>query len=422
MEVIAVTTSRERAILVRLYSTTLINCMSDAVAAVVLPLAFYARTGSVALAASLAAATSFSQLIFAVPLGALADRLPRRTIVITGYLCETLSFVVLAALVQTSPNWWLVAGLGCVRGCVSELGSAASAGYVTQVLGRDLLLRYHSRVETVEGIAAILGPPLAGAVVWLVGPSLGLLVPAGLSLFSGLVFILLPDVPVPVHATRRTRTGVAALIADALEGLAYCMRHRVLAAMVLVQFALGTTTASYVFGVVTHLRDVLGLPTHMVGIVMAASGVGGIVGSFIWERLVPLRRGLHLIVVAFISIAFLLAVFPWYPSVVGAAVILFVLDTAWVAVFIYAGSLEQFVSGDGMLARVSAVSGTAFLLASLLATALAARILPVLGPRAFMGAIAAACLPAIIAVGALIRRGLSPEQSGATDSTVMTTG
>lgn len=409
----------QRRVYLRLYTTSLVNCFSDAVTALVLPLAFYARTGSVALAATLAAATTLPQLVLAIPLGALADRLPRRRVVIAGYLTEAVCLAVLALLIAVYPSWLAVVVVGCVRGTVSELGVAASAGYVTQVLGRESLLRYHSRVETIEGVAAIAGPPLAGAAVWLVGASWGLAVPAGLSALNAIIYSWLPVVsrppsPEPAGGPSGRLAGV---VRDAVAGLRYVASHPVLRAMVLVQLALGATTASYAFGVVTHLRADLALSNEVVGVVMAASGVGGILGSLVWERIVPVGRALHLLTGAFGVIAAVLAAFCLVPGPVSAALALLVLDACWVAVFIYAGTLEQYVSHDVMLARVESVSGSVFLLASVLTTAAASQVIPHAGPAAFMVLAAATCLPALASLVGLVVRGQQPRAvaSGAAD-------
>ena len=90
----------------RLYSTTLINLIADAVVQVALPLAFLSATGSVFLAALLAGATLLTQLILTLPLAAIADMLPRRPIVIAGYVVEASCLAFLGVML-----WFGVSGL-----------------------------------------------------------------------------------------------------------------------------------------------------------------------------------------------------------------------------------------------------------------------------------------------------------------------
>ena len=266
----------------KLYSTTLINLIADAVVQVALPLAFLSATGSVSLAALLAGATLLTQLILTLPLAAVADMLPRRPIVIAGYVAEASCLAFLGVMLWFGvSNIIVFIGVGCLRGAASQFGVAASSGYIPQLLGRESLLRYNSRVETIEGVAAIGGPTLAGGIVSLLGGPIALAVPALMSAVNAVVYRALPDRPAP-SPTKMSLTGAIAprrIVTQITDGFTYVLRSRLLVSAQLVQFALGATTAGYIYGVVVYLKSSLDVPSWQVGFLLAASGVGGIAAS-----------------------------------------------------------------------------------------------------------------------------------------------
>ncbi|WP_368492317.1 MFS transporter [Cutibacterium sp.] len=141
----------------------MINLIGDAIAQLALPLAFLYATGSIKLASTLAGVTLMTQLVLSLPLAAVSDRLPRRRIVFAGYLVEGICLTVLGWLLLGGfANFVLVTLVGIMRGGASQFGVAASSGYVPQLLGRDAMLKFNSRVETIEGVAAIGGPSISG--------------------------------------------------------------------------------------------------------------------------------------------------------------------------------------------------------------------------------------------------------------------
>lgn len=153
-----------------LYLSTAVGLLGESIATVGLPLAILHATGSIALAGTLVAAGEVPALILALPLGAIADRLPRRPVVLAGHIGKVVCIAALTLLLAlnrfTLPAAILIGG---VRGLFSQFAEAAFAGYVPTVLGRRSLLRYNSRLEVIEGGAALAGPSIGGGVVQFVG-------------------------------------------------------------------------------------------------------------------------------------------------------------------------------------------------------------------------------------------------------------
>ncbi|SDU80381.1 Predicted arabinose efflux permease, MFS family [Arcanobacterium phocae] len=356
----------------KLYTTMLINLIGDAIAQLALPLAFLYATGSIVLASTLATATLTTQLFLTLPLAAIADRLPRRKIVFAGYLVEgacltALGWLLLGGVV----NLAIIVLIGVIRGAVSELGSAASAGYVPQVLGRESMLKFNSRVETIEGVAAIGGPSISGGLVGILGGAYAMFVPAILSFLNGAIYSRLPDKPTLRKDGNEKKFSLRVIAHDVCEGIGYVVKSRTLAAMMAVQFALGATTAGYAYGVVVHLDVNLDLTPWQVGFTMAASGVGGIIASLVLERFVPLKNYRSVLLLSLMGVGVILGTYWLVNSVALASAGLFFLDFCWVGLFIYSGTLSQYVTDDEHLSRVDSIGGLVFLGASSISALLA---------------------------------------------------
>ena len=382
----------------RLYSTTLINLIADAVVQVALPLAFLSATGSVSLAALLAGATLLTQLILTLPLAAVADMLPRRPIVIAGYVVEASCLALLGVMLWFGvANAIVFIGVGCIRGAASQFGVAASAGYIPQLLGRESMLHFNSRVETIEGVAAIGGPTLAGGIVGLLGGPIALAVPALMSALNAVLYRVLPDRPAPSATTMSMTRAMSPrrILSQISDGFSYVRRSRLLVSAQLVQFALGATTAGYIYGVVVYLKSSLDVPSWQVGFILAASGVGGIAASLLLERFIPIEYYRIVIIIALLGVLAILIGFTFVENLFILAAGLFLLDCCWVAVFIYVGTLSQYVTNDEHLARVDSVETLVFLGASSLSTLLAGAIIPTHGVTWYLTAISVATLPAI---------------------------
>lgn len=402
--------SPESTIFVRLYSTRTTGLLGDAISSLALPLAFLAKTGSVTLAATLVAAAQVPQFVLALPLGTVADRVPRKPLVICGCVAEAGALAALSLMLLLGhPGFVGVVCLGAVRGAFGQLGVSAAAGYVPQMLGRDNLLRYHSRVETVEGVATIVGPPVSGGLVGAVGGPLALMFPAGASLINAFVFGFLPAAPRPATHRAHPDCGTDGVIVGTARGIRYALTHRLQFALLLASMALGTTTTSYVFGVVVHLREGLQLSPGWLGVVMACSGLGGLVGSLIVQRVFTVGQGRCVLIGALIVVGAGLVALPHVFSPVLAGCVLFVLDFAWVTCFIFCGTLRQYDVPEDFLARVESINGLAFTLGAAVASGYAALVINSVGVTILLTVVGSSVIVPIAALVAALERDDSAE-------------
>ncbi|YCK38112.1 MFS transporter [Actinomadura sp. ATCC 39365] len=109
-------------------------------------------------------------LAFLLVGGAVADRLPRRTVLLAAHLGSALTQGGVAALLLTGRYALLpVAALGLLNGALAAFTTPALRGIVPQLVPRDRLLQANALLGSVRNATKILGPSLSGIAVAVVG-------------------------------------------------------------------------------------------------------------------------------------------------------------------------------------------------------------------------------------------------------------
>ncbi len=234
-------------------------------------------------AVGIAAVVRFVPSAIAAPFLALpGDRFPRER-VLTVIEALRGGFVVAAGLVAaTSANPPLVYGLMAAAAVVSSpLRSIQFALLPALATKPEELVAANVGLASIEGLGGLVGPAVGGALLAVRGPAAAIWITGIGFVFAALVVV---RVRVPLRFARSG--GEARPLVAAFEGIREIVTDRsprvivgLFFAQTIVRGALG------VFVVVTAI-DVLHLGTDGVGYLLAAVGVGGLVGGVITLTLV----------------------------------------------------------------------------------------------------------------------------------------
>jgi MFS family permease len=149
--------------------------------------------------AVLVAAGAFLPLGLVSPIGgALADRLPRRPMLIAGNVAEGLVAVAIAILVARGPASPLaLLGLVAVQGCAAALVGPFQQAILPDLVPRSEFLAAASLNSALFNLGRIVGPALAGATVAAFGYPVAFVANAVsfLAVVAALAFIRLPAPP-----------------------------------------------------------------------------------------------------------------------------------------------------------------------------------------------------------------------------------
>ena len=279
--------------------------------------------------------------------------------------------------------------------------------------------RLWERVNAVDSngylVATILGPPLAAALVTLVGGATTLIL---IGILYGGAAVAMIGAPDPISATAST----GRLLVDAWDGVKYTVRNRTLRGLGVAISLLNVSGGMVTIVVPLIVIDRLRAPEVIVGLVFAVSGVAGMVAALVAGRIDSRGREWYLLVVpmAGIAVADLLLL-------VGAGAATAALGVAFVALGLAVGgalngpmdvglfTIRQRRTDPAWMGRAFAVSMAFNFVGYPIGAALAGAIAAFSIETAIVVGAAASVVAGVAAAVMIPRR--APELSGRSDAT-----
>src|SRR6266478_7838147 len=180
----------------------------------------YQLTGSKALLGIVAAAASAPMLFFATWGGWVADRYPKRSVIVVTQISSMILSLAMAALVWTKVvQPWQIIVLAVLGGITMAFDMPARQSFVIEMTSREDLMNAISLNSSAFNCARIVGPSVAGLLMAHLGIALCFLFD-GLSFLPVIAGLLLMRLPQHRHvATESSSLG------QALEGFRYVWEH-----------------------------------------------------------------------------------------------------------------------------------------------------------------------------------------------------
>ena len=242
-----------------------------------------------------AAVRSLPVLVLALPAGYVADRFDRRVIVLCTTTAATIASGALGVLtIANAVDINTVLVLAAVLGITNAFEMPARQSYVSELVRKRNLANAIALNSLLFNSARVVGPAIAGILVALVGPGWAFLVNSlsYLAVIAGLVMISRAHIP---------RVGVAARSAVP-EVLAY-LRSEPRVTMLLGLLAAQTIFASGPFILAPSLAQDLGQGPEGLGVLLAASGAGAVVGGLRLAATAGRSSRWHILAAAGIALA-----------------------------------------------------------------------------------------------------------------------
>jgi MFS family permease len=340
----------------QLWSASTLSNLADGLVKIGLPLVAVTLTDSPGLVAGVTLAVTLPWLLFALPAGALADRVDRRVAMVTANVVRAAGVAVLAvALVlwlESSPAAiWALYAVALLLGTAETIYDTCAQSILPQVVARDQLQRANGRLLAAELTAnEFVGPPLGGLLV-AAGVMAAFATPAALwAAAVGTLLLLRGNFAVP-RAEERTTVR-----ADVAEGLRYLWRHRLLRTLAgmtgLFNLATNATFAVFVLYAVGP-DSAMGLTEVTYGLLFATLALGSLVGALLADpiiRRLGRSRSLFLGILGGVGTVGIAAV-TTAPLVIATAFIIGGITNAlWNVVAV---SLRQRITPDRILGRIN---------------------------------------------------------------------
>jgi MFS family permease len=235
----------------------------------------YQLTGSKALLGVVAAAASAPMLFFATWGGWVADRYPKRSVIVMTQICSMILSLTMAVLVWTRVvQPWHIIVLAILGGVTMAFDMPARQSFVIEMTSREDLMNAISLNSSAFNCARIIGPSIAGLLMANVGIAMCFFIDgvSFIPVIAGLLLMRLPKRGSQIESE-------SGPIGQALEGFRYVFQHRRVLTILSLFTVVGIFGWSYSVLMPAFARDVLHLGANGYGLLMAGSGVGALVGA-----------------------------------------------------------------------------------------------------------------------------------------------
>lgn len=291
-------------------------------------------------------------LLFSIPGGVVADRFPKRTVLLITQSCAGLLAASLAILVVTDRvELWHVYALALGLGTVNAIDMPTRQAFVSEMVGRDDLMNAIALNSTVFNTGRIVGPAVAGVVYAWQGPALCFALNAlsYLAVLGGLLAMRLERT-----VTSREGTGLQRM----QEGLAFIRVTPVITMPVTLIAIVATFGLNFNVWIPLLAKKEFDLGADGFGVLMSAVGIGSLAGAlflaFSGRGPRPRQLLLTAIVLGTAEVALAVAGVAGLP-VASAFVVLPVMGFAMACTNAMANTIVQTASPQALRGRVMSV-------------------------------------------------------------------
>src|SRR5579863_2016194 len=263
------------------------------------PLLIVGLTRSIAAAGLAYSLGQLPYALLSLPAGALVDRWPRKRVMIICTFCLMVfvASIPLALLLTGGPlRLLLLYAIAFGMGAISLFDELAKQAARAWVVPKSQLTTAVAQNELIVGSCSLLGPALGS---WLF--SITRLLPFVTDALSSLILLSsLLSIRSPMQDERRPRRHH--LLLEVREGLIWLWEHEVVRSIVLISSYVNLTITASVLLVLDIVQQ-QHIPSVLYGLIVAAGGVGNLLGAALCpllQRRIRIGRGLGCALIVFV--------------------------------------------------------------------------------------------------------------------------
>jgi len=236
----------------------------------------YQITNSKLLLGVVAAMGSAPMMLSAMWGGSLADRHPKRSILLGTQTAQMICAFLLAAGVWAgfaTPLFIIV--IAALNGIAMGFDMPARQAFTVEMTSREDLLNAISLNSSIVNGARVIGPSVAGLLIGWVGVAMCFFL-NGLTFVAVIAGLMMMRLR-PFQPTEHTVSASQ----HAWNGIVYAFKHQRVRTILLLFLSVGVFGWSYGVLMPAFARDVLGRGANGYGILMSASGTGAFIGALV---------------------------------------------------------------------------------------------------------------------------------------------
>ena len=265
----------------RLWVAAAISYLGDGVGLTAFPLLVASLTRDPILVAGATIALDAPWLLFALPAGALVDRVDRRLAMVSADSVRAVVVTLLAvlALAGNEPIWAIYA-VALALSSAGTIFDPASEAIVPLIVEKGAIPEANSRLEATSWTCNfLLGPPL-GATLFALVAAVPFILDGTSFVASALIVFTLPGAYRTVRATR------SSIASDIGEGLRWLVAHPVLRYTSALAGLTNLAGTAVIAIFVLFAQDVVGVTDLGYGLLLSCMGIGGLIGAIAASRVI----------------------------------------------------------------------------------------------------------------------------------------
>ncbi len=214
--------------------------------------------------------------MFTLYAGVIADRIPRRTLlVITQSSMLVLAFVLALLTFTHAVQWWHILILSFLLGTSNAFDAPARQAFVLEMVDREDMTNAIALNSTMFNLSLVLGPAFGGLIYAWVGPGWCFTI-NGISFLAVIIALVLMRLAPFVPNGHKGDT-----LAEVKEGMKYVMAHREVRLLMANLFIFTLFGFGYVALMPAWAVAVLGGDATTNGFLTAARGFGALIGALL---------------------------------------------------------------------------------------------------------------------------------------------
>jgi MFS family permease len=335
----------------------------------------YEMTGSKFLLGAVAFAGSLPTFFLMLPAGVLADRVPRRSILLyTQTASMVLAFLLMTLLAAGRLEVWHVFVMATLLGVVNSVDAPARQAFTIEIIEeRGDLPNAIALNATMFNLARVIGPAAAGLIlaawgaVWCFGVN-------GASFLAVLAGLLLMRIPPAVQVAGEEP------IRQVRDGVRYAFGHPVILPLILITIITGIFTFSFSTLLPAFAVEVLHQGETALGLLNAAVGIGAVLGALFMASRAHLEKRSDRLMLGSLIFPFSLLAFSFSGSYALSLLLLVFTGFGLVVQNISINSIIQTLVEDNLRGRIMSIYLLAFFGAVPIGALQAGTAAQVLGP------------------------------------------
>jgi MFS family permease len=284
--------------------------------------------------------------------GVVADRVPkRRVLLVTQSLIGAAALIYAALVLSGVVQIWHLMLVAALEGIAFAFNMPARQAFVAQLISRERLTNAVALHNAGANMARVVGPLLAGSLIalpWL-GPGQVYLLVAGMYAVVVLRLVHLPQRGEPTGANRPSPIRALG------DGLSYIRGNPVVGTLLLLALAPMLLGMPYQQLMPVFAADVFHVGPSGLGLLLMMSGIGALAGALALASVTAFRRRGLLQMALGISFGLAVATFAFSQSFAVALVVLLVVGMAWSGFQVLNGSLIISNTDPEYIGRVMSV-------------------------------------------------------------------